>query len=74
MTNEQATRLAYAFANYKQVRIADLDTASECTHAMDMARHLIETQQGVGIELVEEQKLIDLRHRIRKMRNVYESI
>ena len=58
ISKRQAARLAHAYANYREIRVSDLDNADDCTYAIDTTCFLIDTQVKLGIELVDEKRLV----------------
>ena len=59
-----AIELAYAFAEYKSMRVIDLDSEMDCKLAEGAARRLRRTQDEVGVYLVEHVKLLATEKRM----------
>ena len=65
-----AIELAYAFASYKGMRVADLETRMDCQMAGSAARRLRKTQNELGIYLVGTHKLEATERRMARYGNV----
>ena len=64
-----AIELAYAFAEYKSMRVIDLDTEMDCKLAEGAARRLRRCQEEVGVHLVDADKLLATeKHMVRYAR------
>jgi hypothetical protein len=70
ITNDDAIELAYSFAIYKGVRVADLETRMDCQLAESAARRLRRTQEEVGIYLVETHKLEATERRMQRYADI----
>jgi hypothetical protein len=59
-----AIELAYAFAEYKSVRVIDLDSEMDCKLAEGATRRLRRCQDEVGVHLVDTDKLLATEKRM----------
>ena len=64
VTEGDAIELAYTFAEYKSMRVADLDTVMDCKLAEGAARRLRRCQDEIGIHLVDTDKLLATEKRM----------
>jgi hypothetical protein len=73
MTNDQAKLLAYAYANYANIRVADLDHSEDCIYAENAAMHLKQVQKSTDCIMVGEERIQRSIKRVQRLQSVYDS-
>jgi hypothetical protein len=68
-----AIELAYAFAEYKSMRVIDLDSEMDCKLAGGATRRLRRCQDAVGVHLVDTDKLLATEKRMSRYARVIAS-
>lgn len=68
ITEQQAIELATAYAAYKCIRIAELETQSELAHALSDIDRLGRAQIDAGIDMVPIEKLTKIKSKLEKLK------
>lgn len=73
MTNDQAKRLAYAYANYVNIRVSELDHSEDCMYAERASMHLKWVQRSTNCIMVDEERIQRSIKRAQRLQSVYDS-
>ena len=73
MTNDQAKLLAYAYANYTNIRVSDLNNSEECLWAETASMHLKQVQKSTDCIMVGEERIQRSIKRVQRLQSVYDS-